>query len=164
MPNSEGKGFYYRRLEDIPKALCLLLLSETPLALRFIVLYAAAEKMAWNLIGLSGERPAFELDDKLGGPNLDNLKKAAISIGLSVSKDDLDLLFKNRKDFEAAGIRDSYTLSARRLRDGFFHDLGPTKIANIERMAPTYIPLLEAFIAEIPVVLSFIDEKYQGVG
>jgi hypothetical protein len=154
-PDPLRKGSYYRRIEDIRRALKSLgsdKLSETML---FLVLYFGCEKIAHGVVGIHARLPAT----KAYGPGrrivLKHVKASAAGLGLSVLEEDLDWLFASDGQQHLLRPTAEFTNSARHLRNNLTHDFGPTNVARITKHAPFLNPKMKSLVGRIPEILAY---------
>jgi hypothetical protein len=130
------KGSYYRRIKDIPRALArkeLAFDTLSPVA-RFLCLFFGCEKLALGIVGLDEKFAAEDAYGKGRFVVLEEVKRSAAALGMSITGDELDSLFGPSK------------MSARELRHKIVHDFGPSNIQNVHALCPQHIPTMEKFL------------------
>ncbi|MGY4252936.1 hypothetical protein ACVI1L_000004 [Bradyrhizobium sp. USDA 4516] len=139
-PDPALKGSYYRRLEDIPRALAKFEVTALPAnsPAQFIAYYFGVEKLAKAVVGIFGSVPADEAFDFVA-VNPGKMKLAARSMGLQISDADIDTLFVRDDDTQQPD-------TAREIRNRLGHDFGPTQVDHIRHHAPRLIPIMVRFI------------------
>jgi hypothetical protein len=154
-PKGDLKGSYYRRIEDIKRALMELGIPTSNPALNFVGYFFGCEKLAFGIIGIRDRAPAEEAY----GPKeleVDEVVTAAHALNLSMAADDLRYLFSNRR--ERASL--SPPVSARPLRNKLAHDFGPQQVFNINDQAKFLIPKMEAFLNCEREVLNYLRTNF----
>jgi len=144
-PNHRAKGSYYRRIEDIDRALALFEVQKLPPAAQCLIYYFACEKLARAIVGIHERwtaRTAYER--QLRAPQL---RAAGQALRLPVDPETIESLF---------GERPTSPKSARLLRHELIHDFGPTHARDLVERAPVYIPRMKAFLACSADVLSYL--------
>jgi hypothetical protein len=152
-PDSLRKGSYYRRIEDIERALQELEVARLPVATQFITYFFACEKLAQGVVGIVHQLPADkQYKQKL---RLAQIKAAASAMNLPIQMADLDWLFAdfNEQRLLIAAAGEQY--SARFLRNRLSHDFGPWNAKDLIEHGPAHIPRMKAFLACTPNVLAF---------
>jgi hypothetical protein len=160
-PDPKRKGSYYRRIEDIQRALDRLAVDAFPLPARFMALYFACDKLAHGVVGIYEGAAAQAAYKK--SLDLSKLKQAAHLIGLPIIDDELEDLF--------AGPRDSYVLtrnsanggSARMLRNNLVHEFGPTNAGHVLSHAAFFMPKMAALLACTPLVLDYLKAHFSHI-
>src|SRR6476469_2815476 len=128
-PDPDLGGSYYRRLEDIPRALDKFEVKALPdnSAAQFVAYYFGAEKLAKAIVGinkLQAAKNAFNRDGRPVPVDHPAIKSAARLMKLKISDADIDALF----------VRDKATKqpdTAREIRNRLSHDFGPTQVWHI---------------------------------
>jgi len=95
-PDPDLKGSYYRRLEDIPRALAKFEVTALPAnsPAQFVAYYFGAEKLAKAIVGIYSSRSAEAAFDV--GVRLPETKDAARDMKLSISAAELDALLEHQ--------------------------------------------------------------------
>jgi hypothetical protein len=150
-PNPNLKGSYYRRLEDIPRALDEFGVTALPAnsPAQFVAYYFGAEKLAKAIAGINGDEPARIAFHHRVGVRLPETKSAACSMKLQMSEGDLDALFEHQSRLPQPS-------SAITIRNRLSHDFGPTQVSHIHQHAPRLVPIMVRFIADIDTVLKHL--------
>jgi len=150
-PDPNLKGSYYRRVEDIGRALGQFGTAQLPSnsPAQFLAYYFGAEKLARAVIGIMNDRPAKEAFLPRYKPGPAPLKEAAEKMGLGISRVSIDALF------EPQPLAEDPT-TAREIRNRLFHDFGPTQVGHIRKHAPHLVPLMVEFIRETEAVLAYL--------
>jgi hypothetical protein len=138
-PNPELKGSYYRRLEDIPRALDKFEVTALPAnsPAQFLAYYFGAEKLAKAIVGISKARSAKNAFN--ASVNRRATKSAARLMKLKISQADLDALFLHQSRLPQPS-------TAITIRNRLSHDFGPTQVSHIRQHAPRLIPIMVRFI------------------
>ncbi len=154
-PDPRRKGSYYRRIEDIARALENLQSDKLSETMLFLLLYFGCEKIARGLVGIHVRFPATEAY-RPGRPiQLKDIKASAAALGLPVLEQDLDWLFASDKQQHILHPTADLTNSARYLRNHLTHDFGPTNVAQIAKQAPFLNPKMKLFLGCVPAVLAY---------
>jgi len=163
-PDPRQKGSYYRRIEDVARALESLQtdkLSETTL---FLVYYFGCEKIARGIVGIHGKLPATKAYHHNTRLRLEDIKAAAVALSLSVSQEELDWLFA---DFNQQNLlrppTNDWSSSARYLRNILSHDFGPSNVARIAKHAPFHNPKMKLFLECVPQIHAYQHLHFDGV-
>lgn len=143
-PDPQRKGFYYRRIEDIDRALKKLEAASLPKAVQFVTYYFACEKLARGIVGIYLQRPATKAYHHRTPLKLDEIKSAVVVLGLSISSDDLGYLFADSSEQHLL-FASQCNSSARVLRNKFGHDFGPSNVEQILNHADFLIPKMGWF-------------------
>lgn len=163
-PDPNRKGSYYRRIEDIKRALNKLDVQLLPQAVQFLAYYFACEKLAHGIVGVHLCWPATKAYRHNRHLCLGEIKSAAVALNLSISTNDLDYLFA---DFNEQGILQSTSApcnrSARVLRNTLGHDFGPSNVSQVSRHAGFLIPKMTAFLACASQVLAYQKAHFSGI-
>ena len=103
-PDPQMKGSYYRRLEDITRALDKFEVTALPVnsAAQFVVYYFGAEKLAKAIVGINDDKPAETAFSRHVSVDPPKTKDAARNMKLKISEDELDALFKPQRQPQAA--------------------------------------------------------------
>lgn len=142
-PQPKKKGSYYRRLEDIPRALDKLEVTGLNSAAQFITYYIAVEKLAKAIVGINANESA---DAAFARPvDLRKTKRAARDMKLNISAPELTVLFKPDKKQQHGAPLPPPT-SAVAIRNRLFHDFGPTQVSHVRKHAPGMVPIMVRFI------------------
>lgn len=150
-PDPDLKGSYYRRLEDIPRALAKFEVTALPpnSPAQFVAYYFGVEKLAKAVVGINKPQPAEHAFQRRVPVKLRETKCAAHAMGLTTSEPDLDALFEQQWDSEQPS-------SAITIRNRLGHDFGPTQVCHIHRHAPRLIPIMVRFVGDIDHVLKHL--------
>ena len=154
-PDPRRKGSYYRRIEDIARALESLQSDKLSETILFLVLYFGCEKIARGLVGIHARLPATEAYGRGRRIQLKDIKASAAGLGLSVLEEDLDWLFASEKQQHMLRPTSELTNSARHFRNNLTHDFGPTNVARIAKHAPFLNPKMKSFLACVPEILAY---------
>src|SRR5262245_55780345 len=148
-PDPDLKGSYYRRLEDIPRALTKFKVTALPAnsPAQFVAYYFGAEKLAKAIVGIDKARSATSaFRQKI---NHEDTKSAARDLRLQISQADLDALFEHQ-------TRITQPSSAITIRNRLSHEFGPTQVWHIHQHAPRLVPIMVRFIDDIDRVLQHL--------
>lgn len=162
-PDPNRKGSYYRRIEDVARALDSLETGKVSATLRFFVYYFGCEKIARALVGIHTQRPATEVYHHRHSLKLGDIKAAATKIGVPVSSQDLDWIFADFNEQHLLQATSTWTNSARYLRNNATHDFGPSNVARVTSHAPFHNPKMEAVLASVPKILDYQRRHFAGV-
>jgi hypothetical protein len=162
-PDPQRKGSYYRRIEDIDRALQRLDVTRLPSATQFLVYFFACEKLAHGLVGIKDRRPAAKAYHHKNRLCLKEIRAAAAALNLPVAPNDLDCLFADHNEQHLLGPRTSVRASARVLRNTLTHDFGPTNAQNIVEHAAILIPKMINFLDCAKHVLAFQRATFGSV-
>jgi hypothetical protein len=159
--DGERKGSYYRRIEDIHRALRDLSIEHLPTTIKFLGLYFGCEKLAYGIVGIHFGYPAADAYSHRHYLCLTELEKAALALKLPVLTDSLCFLFADRKDLPRLhALNAPWPESARIMRNKVGHDLGPTNIEHVRDRALFFIPKMAAFLGCSTRVLSHLSAHY----
>jgi hypothetical protein len=150
-PDPDLKGSYYRRIEDIPRALTKFGVSKLSpnSAAQFIAYYYGAEKLAKAIAGINKDQPAKDAFGRFVSVKLPETKYAASKMKLKISEPGLDALFEHQ-------WQRKQPTSAITIRNRLSHDFGPTQVWHIHQHAPRLIPIMVTFIGDIDRVLKHL--------
>src|SRR6476469_1887030 len=150
-PDPDLKGSYYRRLEDIPRALAKFEVTALPAnsPAQFVAYYFGAEKLAKAIVGINGDQPAKDAFHHRVGVKLLETKSAAHDMKLNVLEAELDALFEPQWHLKQPS-------SAITIRNRLSHDFGPTQVSHIRQHAPRLVPIMVKFIGDIELVLKHL--------
>ena len=145
------KGSYYRRLEDIPRALDRFEVTALPAnsPAQFVAYYFGAEKMAKAIVGIHKARSAQKAFSRFVSVKLPETKSAARNMRLKITEADLDALFEHQTHVPQPS-------SAITIRNRLSHDFGPTQVSHIRQHATRLIPIMVKFIGDIEPVLKHL--------
>ena len=140
-PNPDLKGSYYRRLEDIPRALAKFEVTALPpnSPAQFVAYYFGAEKLAKAIVGINKLQAAKNAFGRK--VNREETKSAARDMKLKISQADLDALFEPQSGLPEPS-------SAITIRNRLSHDFGPTQVSHIRQHAPRLVPIMVKFIGD----------------
>ena len=150
-PDPDLGGSYYRRLEDIQRALTKFEVTALPAnsPAQFVAYYFGAEKLAKAIVGINDKQPAAIAFHHRVGVRLLETKSAARNMMLSISEADLDALFEHQSRLPQPS-------SAITIRNRLFHDFGPTQVCHIRQQAPRLTPIMIKFIGDVDAVLKHL--------
>ena len=154
-PDPQMKGTYYRRLQDIPRALARFEVMALPpnSAAQFVPYFFGAEKMAKAIVGINGDQPAEDAFRPSVRVKLPDTKSAAHAMKLKVSMAELDALFEHQGQLKRPS-------SAITIRNRLFHDFGPTQVRHVREHAPQLIPIMVKFIGDVDRVLKHLRKRW----
>jgi hypothetical protein len=143
-PDPDLGGSYYRRLEDIPRALTKFEVTALPpnSPAQFVAYYFGAEKLAKAMVGISTARSAKNAFGRNVSVNHPATKSAARLMKLKISQADLDALFEPQWHLPSK----QPPTSAIAIRNRLSHDFGPTQVCHVLTNAPRLIPIMVRFI------------------
>lgn len=163
-PDPNRKGSYYRRIEDVKRALDSLGADYLSDALQFLAYYFGCEKLARGIVGIHLQWPAMKAYHHRTSLRLDEIKAAAAALGLLVAQDDLEWLFA---DFQQQSLlrpsTPDWNSSARVLRNTLGHDFGPSNVAKITIHAPFHNPKMRLFLGCVGQVLEYQRIHFVGI-
>jgi len=162
-PDPRRKGSYYRRIEDIARALESLKSDKLSETMLFLVLYFGCEKIARGLIGIHRRRSATDAYRPGARIQLKDIKASVAGLGLSVLEEDLDWLFASDRQQGLLRQTSELTNSARHLRNNLTHDFGPTNVARIAKHAPFLNPKMKSFLGCVPEILAYQRAHFSKV-
>jgi hypothetical protein len=155
-PDPNAGGSYYRRIEDINRALAALGVQRLPDVIKFLGYYFGCEKLARGIVGIHLRHPARHAYDHRQYLCLTKVEHAAVGLALSIPTDDLCYLFADFKDLaKLRALNPPHDKSARLLRNKVGHDLGPTNVKHVAKRAAFFIPKMTAFLGCISQVLAY---------
>jgi hypothetical protein len=158
-PDPYRKGSYYRRIEDIRRALDTLDVSNLPPTPRFVAYFFGCEKLAHGIVGIVSCRPAISQYNRHKWLELNNIKLAASAMELHISASELEWIFadfKQQKLLEG-GLAPA---SARVLRNNLIHNFGPSNVKKIVLAAPVLIPMMERFLNCTDDVFAHLQARF----
>jgi len=158
-PDPGRKGSYYRRIEDIQRALDELQAAQLPDAPKFLTYFFGCEKLAQGIVGIHLGRAAtaqYRPSVRLG---LAEIKAAAAALKLAVNPPDLDDLFADHQMRSLLGGNPS----ARVLRNTLSHDFGPSNVKLVKAHTPTLLPKMLSFLGCTKTVLAHLQAHYGHV-
>lgn len=117
------KGGHYRRVKDIQRALLELEIEKQPGEVQFDFVFFACEKLALAVMGLKEKRAVEGVYSNGNFVGLEKVKLSAASMGLAITGRDLDLILGPSRN------------SARDLRHSLVHDLGPSNVKSVRKLA-----------------------------
>src|SRR3981189_330116 len=88
-PDPNAGGSYYRRIEDINRALAALGVQHLPDVVKFLGYYFGCEKLARGIVGIHLRHPARHAYDPRQYLCLTKIEHASSELALSISTDDL---------------------------------------------------------------------------
>jgi hypothetical protein len=159
-PDRKLKGSYYRRLEDIPRALDEFEVTALPAnsPAQFVAYYFGAEKLAKAIVGINKARSAEAAFRPFVRLRLLEVKDAARRMKLKISEADLDALFEPQWH-----LSQQPPTSAIEIRNRLSHDFGPTQASHIRQHAPRLIPIMRGFIRyDIDAVLEHLRALWEA--
>jgi hypothetical protein len=161
-PDPTRKGSYYRRIEDIGRALDTLGVATLPPAPKFVAYFFGCEKLAHGIVGIVAARPAVRQYHHRNGLKLNDIKRAASTMKLHIPASELGWIFAdiNEQHLLAGGLA---LASARVLRNNLTHDFGPTNAEKLVRSAPVLIRMMERFLNCTNDVLAHLRANFAHV-
>jgi hypothetical protein len=154
-PDPTRKGSYYRRIEDIGRALVKLDVARLPPATQFVTYFFACEKLAHGIVGIANRRAASDQYSHRNRLRLTELKAAAAVMNLSITPFKLDCVFADLQEQRLLTRTAGVQVSARILRNKLTHDFGPTNIDKILGSASILIPMMSTFLNCTQAVLAY---------
>ena len=163
-PDPGRKGSYYRRFEDISRALIALGVDRLPATIQFVTYYFGCEKLARGIVGVHLRLPAHQAYHHRRPLRLTEIEKAAADISLSFSGPDLQALFADfNEQHLIGGVLPGSLASARHARNTLIHDLGPSNVARLAAHAQPHIPKMRAFLGCVGEVLEYQKDHFSGI-
>ncbi|SRR3972149_5434024 len=162
-PDPLRKGSYYRRIEDVSRGLESLEVRRISETMRFFAYYFGCEKIARGLSGIHARLPATTAYHHKQGLKLNEVKIAAVTFGLSISRQDLEWLFADFNEQHILQPTSSCTNSARYLRNLVTHDFGPSNVARVTKHVAFHNPRMEAFLSCVPAIFEYQKLHFSGV-
>ena len=163
-PDPKRKGSYYRRIEDIDRALKKMGADRLPKVVQFATYYFACEKLARGIVGIHSQCSANDAYQHRKYLRLNDIRLAAKALTLSISIDDLNWLFS---DFSEKDLlreyNTQYNSSARVLRNTLGHDFGPSNIDLVLHHVDFLIPKMSNFLACAGQVLAYQKANFSGI-
>lgn len=134
--NGKVKGSYLRALDDIGRALNYLKIDAMPDHAAFLYSYLASEKLARIMHGVFSRRKKGEIFCKgAKTPAASTIYSYSKQLGCDMTKTEIDQIF------------DFYNnQSARKLRDRFVHEIGPSHANDIVKRSITLVPIMKRFL------------------
>jgi len=155
-PDPLRKGSYYRRIEDVARALQSLEINSLSATMRFFVYYFGCAKIAGGLVGIHARWPAAKAYHHRQGLKLNDIKAAAAALGLRIPPQELDWIFADfNEQHILQALAPASTNSARYLRNTVTHDFGPSNVARVAKHASFHNPKMEAFLGCVPGILEY---------
>ena len=158
-PDPGRKGSYYRRIEDIQRALDELRAAQLPDAPKFLAYFFGCEKLAQGIVGIHLGRAAADQYRSSNRLRLPEIRAAAAALKLPVTPSDLDDLFADHQIRPLLGSNPS----ARVLRNTLSHDFGPWHVQLLKTQAPMLLPKMLAFLGCDHDVLAYLKSNYAHV-
>ena len=151
-PDPYCKGSYYRRIDDIRRALRELGIPSENEGINFVAYFFGCEKLALGIVGINKRCPAENAYCKNKKLDLGDIKNAATKLGLQISATELTDLFDGQG-----------SSSARNLRNKLAHDFGPTQVLNITNIAHDFIPKMKRFLGGAEQVQGYLKAHFSHV-
>ncbi len=130
------KGSYLRALEDIDRALNHLQIEAMPDHAAFLYSYLACEKLARIMHGVCNRKKKSDVFRKgASTPTATAIYTYSQQLDCYVSRTEIDQIFNSNNN-----------QSARRLRDQFVHEIGPTHAKDIVNRSRTLVPNMKKFL------------------
>jgi len=130
----------------------------------FLVYYFGCEKIARGLVGIHARLPATKAYRHGASLQFNDIKVAAVALGLPISEKDLEWLFA---DFNQQHLlrppTPDWNNSARYLRNILTHDFGPSNVTRIAKHAPFHNPKMNLFLGCVPTILEYQRLHFAGV-
>jgi hypothetical protein len=161
-PDKGRKGSYYRRIEDIDRALRDLRIEHLPNTIKCLGLYFGCEKLAYGIVGIRLGYKAADAYSHRHYLSLAELENASVALSLPISADDLCYLFADRQELpKLHALHPPCDESARIMRNKVGHDLGPTNVGHVRDRAAFFIPKMAAFLDCSKNVLAHLSAHFQ---
>jgi hypothetical protein len=161
-PDPHRKGSYYRRIEDIGRALETLGVAGLPPAPKFVAYFFGCEKLAYGIVGIASNRPAHSQYGHRSRLDLNNIRKATSAMKLRIPVAELDWIFADIKEQHLL-VGGLSVASARVLRNNLTHDFGPSNAGKLVRSSPVLIPMMERFLSCSDDVLAYLQANFAHV-
>ena len=162
-PDPLRKGSYYRRIADVARGLESLQVKALSETMRFFAYYFGREKIARGVVGIHARWPATTAYHHNQRLKLNDIKAAAVAMGLNISAQDLDWLFADFNEQHILQAKDSCTNSARYLRNRVTHDFGPSNVVRVTRHALSHNPRMEVLLSCVPAIFEYQRAHFAGV-
>jgi hypothetical protein len=163
-PDPCAKGSYYRRIEDIGRALKKLGVEQLPDGIKFLALYFGCEKLARGIVGIPHQYRVTDAYHHHHYLCLAEVDEAAIVLSLSISSDDLCCLFADHRDLSKfRALNPPCSKSARLWRNEIGHNFGPTTVQNVETYARFFIPKMTSFLDCAKKVTAYQKANFSGI-
>ena len=163
-PDPKRKGSYYRRIEDIDRALKALDADNLPTVAQFATYFFGCEKLAHGIVGIASPSPASTAYSHRTRLELGKVKSAARALNLSIADNDLDYLFAEATEQGVLrGYDPQHTKSARVLRNTLVHDFGPSNANQVSSHAGFLVPKMTTFLDCAKEVLAYLKQNFSGV-
>jgi hypothetical protein len=154
-PDPTRKGCYYRRIEDIDRALNRLDIERLPPAMQFLGYYFGCEKLARGIVGIHLRWPATKAYAHGTRMRLKEIETASKALSLTVGMDDLVCTFADFDEQSLLRAVAGVDRSARVLRNSLGHDFGPTNVAHIVERASFHNRRMQSFLGCAAQVLTY---------
>ncbi len=161
--DASRKGSYYRRIEDIGRALETLDADRLSPALQFLTYYFGCEKLARGLVGIHARWPALKAYAHSTKIPLLDIQTASSALSLTVRQTELAWIFADFNEQSLLPAISPRTPSARVLRNSITHDFGPSNVARIADLARSHNPRMKRFLGCAEEVLSYQRQHFSDI-
>jgi hypothetical protein len=162
-PDPDRKGSYYRRIEDIDRALQKLDVQHLPPGPRLLAYFFGCEKLAHGIVGICAARPASDQYSHRSRLCLNDIKVAAVTMNLVITPADVDWIFAEYNEQHLLIPAGTARASARHLRNNMTHDFGPTNADNLVQHADFLTPKMIILLGCAKDVLAYLHANFQHV-
>jgi hypothetical protein len=162
-PDLNRKGSYYRRIEDIGRALKKLDIDRLPPAMQFLAYYFGCEKLARGVVGIHLHWPATKTYAHGTRIRLQEIETASKALSLTIGADDLVWTFADFNEQSLLRPIAGVDRSARLLRNSLGHDFGPTNVAHIVERAAFHNRRMQRFLECAAQVLAYQRAHFTAI-
>jgi hypothetical protein len=162
-PDPLRKGSYYRRIEDINRALLKLDTDRLPGAMQFMARYFACEKLARGIVGIHLRWPATRAYSHQTKLLLRQIDAGCRGLALPITPDDIIWIFADFNEQTLLPHTPAGGRSARVLRNTLIHDFGPTNVAHITESAQFHGRRMTAFLGCANQVLEYQRRSFSSI-
>lgn len=147
-PDPKRKGSYIRATIDINKALDILNVKEMLEQAAFVYYYPACEKLAKIIVGICHKDKMSEVFNRHSHtPSATDIHFSLQQLGCNADISDIKSIFDSNNG-----------LSARKLRDKFFHEIGPTHALQIFNNSNKHVQKMKDFLTYSQVVIQCLEK------
>ncbi len=140
------KGSYVRMIEDIGRALDYLKVEQMPPTSAFLFYYISCEKLAKIMMAICQRKTRAEIFGQGSyTPGAGDIRDYSQRLECNVRLSDINCIFDSKNKH-----------SARKLRDIFVHEVGPSHAKQIVDHSPSLVPKMKNFLDSRGTVIQFI--------
>jgi len=162
-PDPNRKGSYYRRIEDIGRALNKLDIDRLSPVMQFLAYYFGCEKLARGVVGIHLRWSATKAYAHGTRIRLKEIEAASRALSLTIGMDDLACTFADFNEQSLLHSIANVDRSARLLRNNLGHDFGPTNVAHIVERASFHNRRMQAFLGCGAQVLAYQRAQFSTI-